>query len=60
MQCREADRFHRFIHDDPDVRKSRIPRNAALADDAGMAKKQWVDEVTDCRLFLQTHPAGQR
>lgn len=51
MQCREGDRFHRFIHDDPDVRKSRIPRNAALADDAGMAKKQWVDEVRTAVYF---------
>jgi len=51
MQCREGDRFHRFIHSDPDVRKSRIPRNTALADDAGMAKKQWVDEVRTAVYF---------
>jgi hypothetical protein len=51
MQCREGDRFHRFIHGDPDVRKSRIPRNTALADDAGMAKKQWVDEVRTAVYF---------
>ncbi len=51
MQCRAADRFYRFIHTDPDVRKSRIPRNTTLADDAGMAKKQWVDEVRTAVYF---------
>ncbi|WP_199055252.1 hypothetical protein [Aquitalea sp. ASV15] len=49
--CREADRFYRFIHADPDVRKSRIPRNMALAEDANLAKKQWVDEVRTAVYF---------
>jgi hypothetical protein len=53
MQCREGDRFHRFIHTDPDVRKSRIPRNTALADDASLNKKQWVDEVRTAVYFAK-------
>ncbi|WP_374557219.1 hypothetical protein [Aquitalea pelogenes] len=51
QQCRAADQFHRFIHDDPAVRKSRLPRNPLLASDAGDAKRQWVDEARTAVYF---------
>lgn len=51
MDCQEGDRFHRFIHSDPDVRKSRIPRNSALAGDISQAQRQWVDEIRTAVYF---------
>jgi hypothetical protein len=51
QQCRAADQFYRFIHDDPAVRKSRLPRNPQLANDAGDAKRQWVDEARTAVYF---------
>ncbi|WP_124644380.1 MULTISPECIES: hypothetical protein [Aquitalea] len=50
-ECRAADRFYRHIHADPDVRKSRIPRNDALAENANLAKKQWVDQARTAVYF---------
>ena len=49
--CHETQRFYRYIHADPDVRKSRIPRNIALEEDDNLAKKQWVDEVRTAVYF---------
>ena len=51
QSCLASDQFYRFIHDDPAVRKSRLPRNPLLANDAGDLKRQWVDQARTAVYF---------